>query len=93
MVPQEIGLWANMKDKLYIGIVAYEFPPDIGGVETYSYEFAKELVKQGYKVTVFTRKHKEEVKLEGVEIQPVLQACRKKDRQILQDSSIDAWHQ
>ena len=40
-----------------IGIVAPEFPPDIGGVETYSYEFSAELVRRGHQVTVFTHRH------------------------------------
>jgi hypothetical protein len=40
-----------------IGIVAPEFPPDIGSVETYSYELSAELARRGHEVTVFTHRH------------------------------------
>ena len=45
---------------LHIGIVAPEFPPDIGGMQIYAYEYVQELVRRGYLVTVYTERHKEE---------------------------------
>ena len=42
-----------------IGIVAWEFPPEIGGMQTYAYEFTRELARRGFAVTVFTRRHEE----------------------------------
>ena len=38
-----------------IGIVSPTFPPDGGGVSFYVYNLARELVKKGHKVIVFTR--------------------------------------
>jgi len=40
-----------------IGIVSPTFPPDGGGVSFYVYNLAKELVKKGHKIIVFTRGH------------------------------------
>ena len=40
-----------------IAIVSPEFPPDIGGVETYAFEYVKELASRGHEVTVFTVRH------------------------------------
>ena len=42
-----------------IGIIAPEFPPGIGGVETYSYEFSMELSRRGHEVTVFTHRRED----------------------------------
>lgn len=76
-----------------IGIIAPEFPPDIGGVETYSYEFARELGKRGHEVLVFTTPHKKgEISIEGVQILPVLIARRNRDSPVLKKFKMDAWH-
>lgn len=37
-------------------ILSWDFPPDIGGIHTYSYELAKNLSKNGVEVFVLTRK-------------------------------------
>ena len=42
-----------------IGIVAPEFPPQVGGIEAYSYGLAKELARRGHEVTVFSTPTKE----------------------------------
>ena len=58
---------------MHIAIVSPEFPPDIGGVETYAREFVTELARRGHDVTVFTVRHPQgEVALPGVRIEPVL---------------------
>ena len=76
-----------------IGIVAPEFPPDIGGAETYSYQFTRELARRGHEVTVFTVRHRQgEVALPGVTVVTGLKLCRNMDWKILKDCSIDGWH-
>ena len=76
-----------------IGIVAPEFPPDIGGIETYSYELARALVSRGHRVTVFTAPHAEgEISVPGLEIVPALRQLRRADRSILTDYPMDVWH-
>jgi len=76
-----------------IGIVSPEFPPDIGGVETYAYEFARELVARGASVTVHTIRHAQgEVSLDGAGIRPVLTGYRMLDSPILAHVPMDAWH-
>lgn len=76
-----------------VGIIAPEFPPHIGGVETYSYEFTRELADRGYAVTVFTIAHKDgEMRIPGVQVIPALKLSCHKDKQILQDHKMDVWH-
>ena len=76
-----------------IGIVAPEFPPDIGGVETYSFELARALASRGHRVTVFTVPHPEgEITLPGIELMPILRQRRRTDRAILTDYPMDVWH-
>ncbi len=40
---------------LRVALVAPEFPPAIGGMETYGFETARELYRRGIEVTVFTK--------------------------------------
>jgi phosphatidylinositol alpha-1,6-mannosyltransferase len=76
-----------------VAIVSPEFPPDIGGVETYAYEYVKELASRGHEVTVFTVRHaRGEAQLSGVSIEPVLKLCRKVDTETFARFSADAWH-
>ena len=76
-----------------IAIVSPEFPPDIGGVETYAFEYVKELASRGHEVTVFTVRHERgEVELPGVRIEPVLKLCRAIDTETFARFSADAWH-
>ena len=76
-----------------IAIVSPEFPPERGGIQTYSFEFARELGCHGHDVTVFTRAHDGgEMKDTPFHIEPVLQLRRRTDRGILRDQSFDVWH-
>ncbi|MBU2571544.1 MAG: glycosyltransferase family 4 protein [Gammaproteobacteria bacterium] len=77
---------------MHIGIVTSEFPPDIGGVETYAVEFAKALAEIGYRVSVFVHFRHAPVALPGIEVFPVLQFSRRIDRLTLQQYPVDAWH-
>lgn len=76
-----------------IAIVSPEFPPDIGGIETYASEFSRELASRGHHVTVFTIRHAEgEAVLSHVEIRPVLRLRRYLDSAALAGQQADVWH-
>jgi phosphatidyl-myo-inositol dimannoside synthase len=76
-----------------VGVISPEFPPDIGGVETYACEFSRELARRGHGVTVFTQAHaKGEVQLPGIAVQPCLRMREALDRSILRDHAVDVWH-
>jgi phosphatidylinositol alpha-1,6-mannosyltransferase len=76
-----------------IAIVSPEFPPDIGGVETYAFEYVKELASRGHEVTVFTVRHaRGEAELPGVRIVPALRLSQALDRETFVSVDVDAWH-
>lgn len=76
-----------------IGIVAPEFPPDIGGVETYAHEFSAELARRGHQVFVFTCPHaKGEISGQGFEVLPLLKVQYAADRELLKKHPMDVWH-
>ena len=76
-----------------IGIVSPEFPPDVGGVETYAYEFSAELARRGDQVYVFTRPHaKGEISGQGFEVLPLLKLQYAPDRELLTKHVMDVWH-
>jgi glycosyltransferase involved in cell wall biosynthesis len=76
-----------------VAIVSPEFPPDIGGVETYAWEFVKEMASRGHEVTVFTLPRPKEVEaFPNVRIEPVLKLCRSADRKTFASFRADAWH-
>lgn len=76
-----------------IGIISPEFPPDIGGVETYSYEFCAELARRGHDITVFTHRHIVPGEaVPGITIIPELRQESRADWQLLNKCSFDAWH-
>ena len=76
-----------------VGIVAPEFPPDIGGIETYGYEFCRELTARGHRVKVFTQPHATgEVGLPGMETIPDLRLRIAADREMLFKHAVDVWH-
>lgn len=78
---------------MHVGIVSPEFPPDVGGVETYAVEYVKELARRGHDVTVFTVRHAAgEQSLAGVRIEPVLRLCRSADSRTLGSWKPDIWH-
>jgi len=78
---------------MHIGIVTSEYPPDIGGVETYAAEFAKALASLGHSVSIFVhKKHPITKQISGISIYPVLRFSRQLDRQYLLAADVDAWH-
>ena len=77
---------------MHVAVIAPEFPPDLGGVETYSVQFTRELARRGHRVTVFTVRHSEgELSLPGVRVVPGLALCRNLDRALFRDCRADAW--
>jgi len=78
---------------MHIGIVTSEFPPDIGGVETYAFEFATALVTLGHKVSVFVHKDLPVAPSnKRFNIHPILEFSRQIDRKHLINFDVDAWH-
>ena len=78
---------------MHVGVISPEFPPEVGGIQTYAYEFVRELVHRGIRVTVFTRPHAEgEASLPGVKVVPTLRLRRPLDRHVLRTPAIDVWH-
>ncbi len=76
-----------------IGILASEFYPDIGGVETYALEFCKELISRGHEVYVFTVKHAQgEAVIPGAKVLPILRRRRRLDSKALGGYDMDVWH-
>jgi len=76
-----------------VAVVSPEFPPDIGGIETYALEFVKELARRGHEPTVFTVRHPTgEQALAGVRIKPVLRLSRAIDRKTFAAHRADVWH-
>lgn len=76
-----------------VGLVAPEFPPDVGGVEAHSVEVARALAGLGHRVTVFTVPHAAgEITLPDVAVLPLLRQRRRLDRALLQSQSFDVWH-
>jgi phosphatidylinositol alpha-1,6-mannosyltransferase len=78
---------------MHIGVVAPEYPPEVGGMQTYAVEFVRALSKRGFTVTVFTRAGDGTCEaLPGVRVLRVLRERRRLDRPILDTPGIDAWH-
>ena len=79
---------------LRIGLVTSEFPPDLGGVETYAWQLAKELGQRpDLQVTVYAPPKSASITAPpGVTIKPVLTSCMGLDWPRLKDEPIDVWH-
>lgn len=75
-----------------IAIVAPEFPPEIGGVQTYSWHMASGLARLGHEVTVFARKGTRAAKDDNFTLEPTLELRRRRDRANLQSHQADVWH-
>lgn len=85
---------ARAEGRLRIGLVTSEFPPDIGGVETYAAQFAAELARRpGLDVTVYAPPASAGVEFAaGIRLRPWLSSCRQRDWSRLRDEPIDVWH-
>ena len=80
--------------RLRIGLITSEFPPDLGGVETYAWQLARELGRrQDLEVTVYAPPKSATVTAPaGVTIKPILTSCRGLDWPRLKHEPIDIWH-
>lgn len=79
---------------LRVGLLTSEFPPAYGGVETYSWQLAKELgQRRGLKVTVYVPPASRMVTPpRGVTIKPILRSCIGLDWSSIMNEPIDVWH-
>jgi phosphatidylinositol alpha-1,6-mannosyltransferase len=79
---------------LRIGLITSEFPPDLGGVETYAWQLAKELGQRpDLHVTVYAPPKSASITAPpGVTIKPILTSCMGLDWPRLKDEPIDVWH-
>lgn len=77
---------------MHIGIITSEFPPDIGGVETYAAEFAKGLARLGYQVSVFVHTQHPPITIPNIVLYPLLRHTRHSDKWVLKKYDVDAWH-
>lgn len=77
-----------------IGLVSSEFPPDIGGVETYAWQLAAELGRRDeHHITVYCPRASKDVEPPpNVALKPILSSCRGRDWSRLRDEPIDVWH-
>lgn len=75
-----------------IGLVAPEFPPEIGGVQTYAWSVASGLARLGHDVTVFAKQGTANNQRANFSIEPVLQLRRRLDRKELRKHCPDVWH-
>ena len=74
-------------------MVAYEFPPDLGGVETYSWGLAGALAEAGIEVTLYTRRDRPSLPCPpGTRRKAVLSGRRQTDLPLLRAESVDVWH-
>lgn len=79
---------------LRVGLVTSEFPPDLGGVETYAWQLAAELGQRpDLQVTVYAPPQSAAVHPpEGVTLKPILTSCMGLDWLRLRHEPIDVWH-
>jgi glycosyltransferase involved in cell wall biosynthesis len=78
---------------MHLALVSPEFPPEIGGIQTYAFEFSKELVARGHRVTVFTRRRTGlQAQLAGMEVRSVLVGRAAADLVQFRALRADAWH-
>lgn len=77
-----------------VGLVSSEFPPDLGGVETYAWQLARELGQlPGLEITAYVpEKSASVMPPPGVTIKPVLTSCIGLDWSRLRNEPIDVWH-
>lgn len=78
--------------KLHIGLVAPEFPPAMGGLQTYGWELAGALAAQGHAVEVFVAKNTWDGRPAPFEVRPILDVRARTDGPALQQVPVDIWH-
>jgi glycosyltransferase involved in cell wall biosynthesis len=95
MAPAEVRTSRSQGGFLKVCIVSPEFPPTIGGIETYAHEYVRALkrLRPQWEVTVLTRPHPEgEVALPDIQVRPQLRRRIRLDRRLVRDREADVWH-
>src|ERR1700690_1571455 len=79
---------------LRTGLVTSEFPPNLGGVETYAWQLANELGRRpNLQVTVYAPHRAAGIAAPpGVTIKPILTSCIGLDWPKLKNEPVDVWH-
>ncbi len=75
-----------------IGLIAPEFPPSLGGLQTYGWELAHALAAQNHQVDVFVPRHAWDGRATPFEVHPVLDLRTHRDSQRLDSTPVDVWH-
>lgn len=79
---------------LRIGVVAPEFPPQLGGVQTYAWEICAELARRGHDVTVLAPPHKDadDDAKAPFRIERILRERERHDARAVRERPRDVWH-
>jgi phosphatidylinositol alpha-1,6-mannosyltransferase len=77
---------------MQIGIVAPEFPPSRGGIQTYSVEVARELARRGHNLTVFVPQTSTAESHHPFSVVAKLQLNSSADEALLRQHQIRLWH-
>lgn len=80
--------------RLRVGLVTSEFPPDLGGVETYAWQLAAELGRRAeLDVSVYAPPSAARAASPPcVRVRAWLSSCRSRDWRRLRDEPVDIWH-
>lgn len=79
-----------MSRRVRLGLIAYEYPPLVGGMPTYARALAGHMRDRGYDVHVFA--HREAEPADGLTIHPILTADLARDLPALVRQDMDLWH-
>lgn len=80
-----------MTKPLHLGVLAPEFPPDLGGVETYAFELCRALAGHDIELDIFCRTHAG-AEVPGARVHPLLNLDWRHDLDIIQRQPVDLWH-
>jgi len=73
-----------------LGLIAYEYPPLVGGMATYARALARHMRDRGYDVHVFA--NREAVGEAGLTVHPILTTDLARDLPALARQDMDLWH-
>ncbi len=80
-----------MLSRVRLGLIAYEYPPLIGGMGTYACALSRHMHDAGYDVHVFANEQAEPVS-DGVHVHPILTTDLARDLPRLRRYSMNLWH-
>lgn len=79
-----------MKRRIRLGLIAYEYPPLVGGMPTYARALASHMRERGYDVHVFA--NREAAPEAGLTVHPILTTDLARDLPALARHDMDLWH-